>query len=121
MRIQKGFSLIELIVVIAIIAIIAAIAVPLYSNYQVKAKLSKADIAARTYINEITHYTYETGVIPVQDSDLWGCVELNKDNVTQVCKERIDSQNAVIKVYVEQSLIPDVEDPYYQYNLTLSQ
>ncbi|API86240.1 pilin [Francisella uliginis] len=36
---QKGFSLVELMVVIAIIAILAAIAMPMYSDYTVRAKL----------------------------------------------------------------------------------
>ncbi|AJI53849.1 prepilin-type N-terminal cleavage/methylation domain-containing protein [Francisella philomiragia] len=116
---NRGFSLIELIIVIAIIAIIAAVAIPMYSNYQVRAKLSGADIAARSYINEITHYIYETGKFPDEDSELWGCVEVNKDNVVKVCKERVDAQNANIKVYVEPTLIPDITDPYYQYDLSI--
>ena len=39
---QKSFSLVELIVVIAIIAILAAVAIPMYSNYTTKAKVSTA-------------------------------------------------------------------------------
>ncbi|MED7819271.1 MULTISPECIES: prepilin-type N-terminal cleavage/methylation domain-containing protein [unclassified Francisella] len=117
--ISKGFSIVELMVVIAIIAIIAAVAIPIYSNYQIRAKLSSADIVARVYVNEVTHYTYETGQFPAQDSEVWGCAGINKDNVVQVCKERTDDQNAIIKVYVEPTLVPDVTDPYYQYDLTL--
>ena len=116
---KKGFSIVELMVVIAVIAIIAAIAIPMYSNYKVRAKLSNADITARIYINEVVDFTYQTGEFPAEDFELWGCEDIDRSYVVQVCKERTDSQNAVIKIYVDQNLVPDVEDPYYQYDLVL--
>lgn len=59
--IQKGFTLIELMIVIAIVAVLATIAIPSYQNYTKKAAISELLQAAAPYRAEVELCIYNTG------------------------------------------------------------
>ncbi|MFN4350619.1 MAG: pilin [Hylemonella sp.] len=70
---QKGFTLIELMIVVAIIGILAAVALPAYQDYTVRAKVSEVILAAsqcRTSVTEV-YQSRSAASLPLAGD--WGC------------------------------------------------
>ncbi len=71
--VQKGFTLIELMIVVAIIGILAALAIPAYSDYTIKAKVSEAASLTGAVKAAVEIYYSENGSIPdITDTTVTG-------------------------------------------------
>jgi type IV pilus assembly protein PilA len=62
--IQKGFTLIELMIVIAIIGILAAIAIPAYQNYTIRSQVTEGLSLAAGWKTAISEYYAQNGSFP---------------------------------------------------------
>ncbi len=65
-----GFTLIELLITLAIVGTLAAIAVPLFSSYSEKNKISTAKTDIRVIQNEINRYLYTSDNLPADLAEI---------------------------------------------------
>ena len=70
-NVQKGFTLIELMIVVAIIGILAAVALPAYKDYTLRAKVSEVVLAASSCRTSITEAYQAANALP--SAGAWGC------------------------------------------------
>jgi type IV pilus assembly protein PilA len=66
---QKGFTLIELMIVVAIIAILAAIAIPQYETYITKTQFTEATTVATGIETDLNLFWNQNGACPTNGND----------------------------------------------------
>lgn len=71
--IQKGFTLIELMIVVAIIGILAAVALPAYQDYTKRAKMSEVILAASACRTSVTEVYQSGSASNAPGANGWGC------------------------------------------------
>lgn len=71
--IQKGFTLIELMIVVAIIGILAAVALPAYQDYTIRAKMSEVILAASACRTSVTETYQSNNFASLPAAGAWGC------------------------------------------------
>ena len=96
-RIQKGFTLIELMIVVAIIGILAAVAIPQYQDYTVKAKLSKSAGYVAPIKTAIAVFLQEQGSYPAANA--WSSLGMTTPSTTvEVSSVSVGDSTGVITI-----------------------
>src|SRR5580692_11834705 len=75
-NVQKGFTLIELMIVIAIIGILAAIAIPAYQNYTIRSQVTEGLSLADGWKTSISEYYAQNGAFPTTSGTSGGALTI---------------------------------------------
>ena len=110
--VQKGFTLIELMIVVAIIGILAAVALPAYQDYTIRAKVSEIILAASSCRTSITETVQSTTGTTLPAADGWGCENSGgTDGVSKYVESVKTTDTGMIVVTASSATVaPDLKD-----------
>ncbi|WP_150465290.1 prepilin-type N-terminal cleavage/methylation domain-containing protein [Francisella sp. SYW-2] len=127
-NIKKGFSLVELMVVIAIIAILAAVAIPAYSIYVTRAKLTEALANLDNYKKDVQDFFISHGVSTeqqLQSFDITDYTDIGNENAN-VMSDIVGHNGRIVgvsningKTY-QIALSPSIENNTFKWTCSVS-
>ena len=96
-QVQKGFTLIELMIVVAIIGILAAVALPAYQDYTIRARVTELILAASSAKTGISEAVQAVGAttIAAASAQIAG---ISINNVGKVSSATVDASTGIITV-----------------------
>ncbi|ENS9291216.1 prepilin-type N-terminal cleavage/methylation domain-containing protein, partial [Neisseria gonorrhoeae] len=97
---QKGFTLIELMIVIAIVGILAAVALPAYQDYTARAQVSEAILLAEGQKSAVTEYYLNHGKWP-EDNTSAGVASASEIKGKYV--QKVEVNNGVVTAEMKPS------------------
>ncbi|ENW4352588.1 prepilin-type N-terminal cleavage/methylation domain-containing protein, partial [Neisseria gonorrhoeae] len=97
---QKGFTLIELMIVIAIVGILAAVALPAYQDYTARAQVSEAILLAEGQKSAVTEYYLNHGIWP-KDNTSAGVASASK--IIGKYVQKVEVNNGVVTAQMNPS------------------
>ncbi|MDM1707590.1 pilin [Thiopseudomonas alkaliphila] len=99
-QMQKGFTLIELMIVVAIIGILAAVALPAYQDYTNRAKMSEVLSFASSGKTAVAEYYQSEGKLPA-DNEAAGMAPASE--ITSNYVESVTIANGVITTKIQKT------------------
>ncbi|MBH6206416.1 pilin [Neisseria meningitidis] len=97
---QKGFTLIELMIVIAIVGILAAVALPAYQDYTARAQVSEAILLAEGQKSAVTEYYLNHGTWP---GDNTSAGVATSTDIKGKYVEKVEVKNGVVTAEMKSS------------------
>lgn len=107
-QMQKGFTLIELMIVVAIIGILGAIALPAYQDYTVRAKVSEGVVVASAIKLEVSEAFASSGMDGISDYVDMIANDVNRFTTDNISAVDVNKSNGEITITISAIKIPQL-------------